>query len=256
MTEKEGTFRFKQFRVRQSRCAMKVGTDGVLLGALAIVASQESRVASQEPNRPIVKCLDLGTGTGLIALMIAQRNPEVLITAIDIDADAAGQAAENFALSPWADRLTAVCGDVRESGDDGKFDLIVCNPPFYEHSPAASSATRDTARRTDTLTHEQLVECASRLLVNDGRLEVIIPYATADEFVHLGWLRGLHLVRRIDIRTKAAKPYKRSVLSLVKIEELKNGRIEHTHSFLTLLNPDSTPTDEYRELTRDFYLDK
>ena len=255
MAEKDSTFRFKEFSVRQDRCAMKVGTDGVLLGALARVESQEPRVESQES---MFNVLDIGTGTGVVALMLAQRYPEARIVGVEIDPEAAAQAAENFAASPWADRLTARCGDVNvnenENENENKFNLIVCNPPYYAHSPAASSRARDTARRADSLTYEQLVECAARLMADGGRLEVIIPYGAADDFIHTGWLHGLHLVRRIDIRTKPGKPFKRSVVAVANENENDNEN-ENENDNLLLFNADGSATEEYRALTGEFYLD-
>ena len=259
MAEKDSTFRFKEFSVRQDRCAMKVGTDGVLLGALARVESQEPRVESQES---MFNVLDIGTGTGVVALMLAQRYPEARIVGVEIDPEAAAQAAENFAASPWGDRIIARCGDVNVNENENKFNLIVCNPPYYAHSPAASSRARDTARRADSLTYEQLVECAARLMADGGRLEVIIPYTTADEFIHTAWLHGLHLVRRIDIRTKPGKPFKRSVVAVAN----ENGHTPPSQATppltegeelgnLLLFNADGSATEEYRALTGEFYLD-
>ncbi|MBO4730547.1 MAG: methyltransferase [Bacteroidaceae bacterium] len=234
-------FHFKQFSVHQDRCAMKVGTDGVLLGALADCGPESS-------------VLDIGTGTGIVALMLAQRHPEARIVGVDIDADAAAQAAENFAASVWADRLTAVCADARKfESSKVQYDNIVCNPPYYAHSPASSSQARDAARRADTLTLEELADTASRLLCDDGRLEVIIPFSATDDFIHICWLHGLHLMRRINIRTKVDKPFKRSVLAFTKTNVYANHSVPDTLA-LGLFNDDGTPTDEYRTLTADFYI--
>ena len=259
MTTGKSVFHFKHFSVCQDRCAMRVGTDGVLLGALAMLNVQCS----------MNNVLDIGTGTGLIALMVAQRNPHARIVGIDIDPDAAAQAADNFAASPWGDRLTAVCADINgvkldldlDSGIipvNVQFDNILCNPPFYANSPAAATSARDTARRTDTLSHEQLAECASRLLADDGLFEVILPYDVASDFIHLCWLHDLHLVRRIDIRTKPAKPFTRVVLSFAKAAHQTALRTQgcYTDSQFSILTADSSPSDEYRALTADFYLDK
>jgi len=233
-------FQFRQFYVRHDRCAMKVGTDGVLVGCLC-------------PG-PASAILDLGCGTGLIALMLAQRFPEARIVGIDIDAAAAAQAADNFAASPWADRLTALCADARSyaarGGGDSLFELIVCNPPFYANSPAASSAARDRARRTDTLTYEDLALTAERLLTDGGRLGVIVPYGEAADFIHTCWLHGLHLLQRTDIRTAPSKPFKRCFIIFEKTVENKDIK---TH-VLTLLNADGTRSEEYRTLTREYYL--
>ena len=126
MKEKDVTFRFKQFSVRQDRCAMKVGTDGVLLGALASLYSQESRVKSQES-----RVLDIGTGTGVVALMLAQRYPEARMVGVEIDPEAAAQAAENFAASPWGERLAVRQANVNEN-ENGHTPPSQATPPLTE----------------------------------------------------------------------------------------------------------------------------
>ena len=131
-------FSFKQFTVRHDRCAMKVGTDGVLLGAWADVRHSRS-------------ILDVGTGTGLIALMLAQRCPQAQIVGIDIDEAAVGQALENMSASPWAERLSAQCQDVRSLCQEGCYDTIVSNPPYFVDSLKCPDEQRTTARHTDTL---------------------------------------------------------------------------------------------------------
>lgn len=236
-------FQFKQFYVRHDRCAMKVGTDGVLLGALAEADG--------------LRCaLDIGCGSGLIALMLAQRFPLLRVRAIDIDAEAAAQAQANFNNSPWSDRLTALCADIRTSSNDAAMvatlDLIVSNPPFYDHSPNASSGVRDAARRADTLSYQELARAASRLLNESGRFEVILPYERSEEFIHTCWLCGLQHCARTDVRTKETKPLKRSVLSFIK------GDMPHPveAKTLTLMDADGARAEQYRELCRDFYLDK
>ena len=231
-------FHFKQFSVGQDLCEMKVGTDAVLLGAMAGVHTGE------------VCVLDLGCGSGVIALMLAQRFPEARILGIDIDQAAAEQAARNFSASPWADRLTAMNGDVRKIGEGLQLSTIVCNPPFYTNGPSSSSVRRDMARRTDTLSFEDLAATASHLLCEGGWLEVIIPYASASDFVHICWLHDFNLIKRTDIRTKSAKPFTRSVLTF---EKSSATPIFQSSSF-TLLDLDGTPSSEYRALTRDFYI--
>ena len=280
----QSMFHFKQFSVRQDRCAMKVGTDGVLLGALALgIENREQRIENNVQSSmfnvqsSMFNVLDIGTGTGVVALMLAQRYPEARIVGVEIDPEAAAQAAENFAASPWGDRLTAVCADARELGvrseelgvrsdksqfsiplpiegeSEGvcQFSILVCNPPYYAHSPASSSQARDAARRADTLTFEELADTASRLLCDDGIFEVIIPFSAADDFIHTCWLHDLHLMRRIDIRTKPDKPFKRSVLAFTNANHNSSLLAPHS-SLLTLFNADGTPTDEYRAITADF----
>ena len=148
-------FRFKQFAVRQDRCPMKVGTDGVLLGAWAEVRPGDRRM------------LDVGTGTGLIALMLAQRSA-ARITAVDVDAECATQAAENFAASPWADRLDAVAVAVQRYDPVERFDLIVSNPPYYVDSLLSPDEGRNTARHAAGLPFGELAAAVVRLLAPGG----------------------------------------------------------------------------------------
>ena len=230
----QDTFHFRQFSVCHRHCAMKVGTDGVLLGALAAVRGSSA--------------LDIGTGSGLVALMLAQRSPQIRVTAIDIDTGAVNQAADNFRASPWPSRLTALQADVVSYEPALPFDTVVCNPPYYEHSPAAGSETRQKARVADRLTHEQLAVAVGRLLAPDGCFSVILPYGDTGRFAWLCWQNGLFLRRRVDVCTKYGKPYKRSVL----IFDRTSGEL-HVES-LCLMNGDGTRSEAYGSLTEAFYL--
>ena len=162
-------FRFKQFAVRQDRCPMKVGTDGVLLGAWAEVRPGDRRM------------LDVGTGTGLIALMLAQRSA-AWITAVDIDVECATQAAENFAASPWADRLDAVSVAVQRYDPVEKFDLIVSNPPYYVDSLLSPDEGRNTARHAAGLPFGELAAAVVRLLSPGGRFALVLPPVEMQRF--------------------------------------------------------------------------
>ena len=230
----QDTFHFRQFSVCHRHCAMKVGTDGVLLGALAAVRGSSA--------------LDIGTGSGLVALMLAQRSPQIRVAAIDIDSGAVNQAADNFRASPWPSRLTALQADVVSYEPALPFDTVVCNPPYYEHSPAAGSETRQKARVADRLTHEQLAVAVGRLLAPDGCFSVILPYDDTGRFAWLCWQNGLFLRRRVDVCTKYGKPYKRSVLVFERI----SGEL-HVES-LCLMNGDGTRSEAYGSLTEAFYL--
>lgn len=230
----QDTFHFRQFSVCHRHCAMKVGTDGVLLGALAAVRGSSA--------------LDIGTGSGLVALMLAQRSPQIRVTAIDIDSGAVNQAADNFRASPWPSRLTALQADVVSYEPALPFDTVVCNPPYYEHSPAAGSETRQKARVADRLTHEQLAVAVGRLLAPDGCFSVILPYGDTGRFAWLCWQNGLFLRRRVDVCTKYGKPYKRSVLVFERI----SGEL-HVES-LCLMNGDGKRSEAYGSLTEAFYL--
>ena len=230
----QDTFHFRQFSVCHRHCAMKVGTDGVLLGALAAVRGSSA--------------LDIGTGSGLVALMLAQRSPQIRVTAIDIDSGAVNQAADNFRASPWPSRLTALQADVVSYEPALPFDTVVCNPPYYEHSPAAGSETRQKARVADRLTHEQLAVAVGRLLAPDGCFSVILPYDDTGRFAWLCWQNGLFLRRRVDVCTKYGKPYKRSVLVFERI----SGEL-HVES-LCLMNGDGKRSEAYGPLAYAFSL--
>ena len=224
---------------------MKVGTDGVLLGAWATVLP-EDRLA-----------LDVGTGTGVIALMLAQRmaasagRPGVAaegpgrgaagILGIDIDEAAVGEAAANFAASPWADRLTARAVSLQEfSGSE--FDLIVSNPPFFSASLKAPDAQRRAARHNDTLPPADLIQAACRLLSPSGRLSVIYPPEEARAFVMESESDGLYLSRLTRVISVAGQPPKRHLM------EFSRTPAQPLFTDLVIGSP------EYRSLTGDFYL--
>ena len=228
-------FRFKQFTVHQQRSAMKVGTDGVLIGAWASV---------RETDRTI---LDIGTGTGLIALMMAQRTPEAQIVAVEIDAESAEQASENFAESPWSDRIRVERCAVQEFATEQKFDLILSNPPYFVDSHKCPDESRNLARHTDTLSFAELMRAAERLLAPDGRFAVIVPSEAALSVIAAG---RLHLVRRCDVRTKPNAAPKRVMLEF-------SPRFEGAALREELTIGDGTSggySPEYVALTREFYL--
>lgn len=272
---------------------MKVGTDGVLLGALC-------------PTPPTIdftgtpcNVLDLGCGSGVVALMVAQRCPHTRILGLEIDPEAAAQAKENADNSPWGDRITILTGDARTfslnqevsplnqevsplnrevSNSIQGFDLVVCNPPFYKNGQSSGTSQRDIARRADTLSFSDLITTAYRLLNAGGRLCVIIPYTEVEDFIYSAWLRNLQLDQQVSIRTKSTKPFRRAVLTFIKKgvaassesnaiaskeRELTLNKRELTLSKrelslnkmeLTLLDENSSPTDDYRQLVKDFYL--
>ncbi|MBO5235355.1 MAG: methyltransferase [Alistipes sp.] len=228
-------FKFKQFTVHQQRSAMKVGTDGVLIGAWASVRPADRAL------------LDIGTGTGLIALMLAQRNPKAEVVAVEIDTESAAQACENVAESPWSDRIKVKRCAVQEFTPTMKFDLIVSNPPYFVDSLKCPDESRNTARHTDTLSFAELMHTAERLLAPDGRLAVIVPAEAALSVIAAG---KLHLVRRCDVRTKPNGAPKRVMLEFSPRFEGVAAREELTIGDGS--NGGYSP--EYIALTRDFYL--
>ena len=232
-----GYFQFKQFTVHQQRCAMKVGTDGTLLGAWARALDGPCRV------------LDVGTGTGLIALMMAQRHPQTLVTAIDFDENAVLQALENVQASPFADRIDVLKADVLTFEDTEKFDSIVCNPPFFEDSLTCPDPQRTEARHTVTLGYRQLMDAAFRLLKDDGRFSVIIPSDCRARLESEARLRGFFVSRVCSVQTTPAKAPKRYMIELTKQPV---NEIDTTNGIL-----ESSPrvrSDWYHELTKEFYI--
>lgn len=227
-------FSFKQFTVYHDRCAMKVGTDGVLLGAWTDVSSARH-------------ILDIGTGTGLISLMLAQRcNASVL--AMDIDKDAVGQAATNVAASPWKDRIEVKCQDVCTYIPDTLFDTIVSNPPYFIDSLKGPDAQRNTARHTDTLQAEDLIRKAGECLHPDGQFSIILPYEQSADFISLAASSGLYVSRHTAVITRPGLPPKRSLL------EFRKHSSECISDELVIELERHVYSDEYIRLTRDFYL--
>ena len=196
-------FKFKQFTVQQDRCAMKVSTDGVLFGAWVGVEGA-------------TRILDIGTGTGVLALIAAQRNPKASIDAVEIDDRAAGQAAENLEMSPWKDRLRVHCIDVRRMHCTTPYDLIISNPPFYENYSTAADAHVGLAKHGDELTFTDLIHAVARLLAPEGRLAVIIPLNRERTLCTLAATQALHPIRRCVVRYVPHRPAKRVLLELAR----------------------------------------
>jgi tRNA1Val (adenine37-N6)-methyltransferase len=227
-------FEFKRFRVEQDRCSMKVGTDGVLLGAWFPMEWGKS-------------VLDIGTGTGLVALMAAQRGAGS-VTAVEIDPDAAAQASDNALRSEWAGIINVVNADISIFKPDCRFDRIVCNPPFFRDSLRSPDAGRTAARHNDSLSFETLVRCASDMLEPHGLFCVVIPFDAVREFVKCASTAGLNLQRRTDVVTAPGKAPKRSLLAFGKeFSELEN-------SLLLMCGSDGKETSDHINLVRDFYL--
>ena len=235
-------FQFKQFTIRHDRCAMKVGTDGVLLGAW-------SMNGTHAPSSPSLKVLDIGTGTGLIALMLAQRFPHATIEGIDIDDEAIAQAKENVQESAFAKQINISKNDFTNITQySNKYNLIVSNPPFYKENTLGRNAARNKARHTSSLSFETLISNASKLLENNGVFCVIIPHSHATEFISLCIENHLYLQRRMDVQSVATKDFNRSMLEFTT--SMKNTE----HQTLLLYDSEHNRTPEYTRLTTEFYL--
>ena len=230
-------FRFKQFCIRHERCAMKVGTDGVLLGAWGCVDGH--------------RILDIGTGTGLIALMAAQRNAEARVLGIDIDEAAVAQAKENIAASPFACRVTCELQDVLDFQSEMPFDAILCNPPFFTEDTLPGNVSRALARNNMCLPFPELVKKVASLLCDSGRFSLIIPCTHMQELISLCLAEGLFLNRRCVVHTKPDKPPRRVLLTFSS-----NASPATEEQDLCLMADDGSRNVAYEALTKDFYLEK
>jgi tRNA1Val (adenine37-N6)-methyltransferase len=229
-------FRFKQFTVCQDKCAFKVGTDGVLLGASSSVSG-------------VKNILDIGTGTGLIALMLAQRS-DAEIFAIEPDRDSFDQACQNIKSSRWSKRINAENTDLQNFyPGDLKFDLIVTNPPFFRESLKNPDPCKAATRHNDTLRNDDLLRNVSRLLAEDGRFQIILPYAEGNIFIAEAQVYGLYVNNILKIRPLHTSEIRRLIMTFSRQPKKAAEKfltIEHgkRHEF----------TEGYKDLTRDFYL--
>ncbi|MBQ1972756.1 MAG: methyltransferase [Paraprevotella sp.] len=230
-------FEFKQFTIHHDLCAMKVGTDGVLLGAWADVEHAQT-------------VLDIGTGSGLLAIMTAQRS-KAYITGIDIDTDAIKQARKNGELSPWNDRLLFQEADILTYSPQTTYDVIICNPPFFQKSLTCPDNKRTKARHAASLPLAELAKSVNKLLKEDGHFFAILPTEVGEEFINFCWEHGLNLHRKCKVHTKANKPAKRVLL------DFKKGRTSYpVDTYISLLSDDGLLSPTWASLSKDFYLDK
>jgi len=231
-------FRFKQFIINQDRCAMKIGTDGVLLGAWTSL--------EKKPN----SILDIGSGTGIISLMLAQRCLAETIEGIEIDENAFEQCVENFEASDWADRLFCYHAGLDEFVDEieEKYDLIVSNPPFYSEDVSSGNSVRDIARQNNSLPFDELLIGVSKLLEKDGTFSTIIPFKEEKPFIALGLQSELFPKRITRVKGSSSSEIKRSLIEF-SFEQIEVGVDE-----LVIEKQRHDYTPEYIALTRDFYL--
>ena len=227
------SFRFKQFLVHQENCAMRVNTDGCLLAAWAHSFGEN--------------ILDVGCGSGVISLMLAQRNPSAQINAIDIDPPSCADATINFQSSPWHDRLEVICGNYIEWSFDRKFDLIISNPPFFSHGIKPPSAGRRVSRHTESLSSKDFLNKSVTHLTKNGRITIILPFQEFKEWEQCACDHGLAIGRLCRVCPDTEKPVHRIMAEfgygMKRTEEelhIRNSRQEYSPEFISLL--------------RDFYL--
>ena len=231
-------FQFKQFSVAQDRCAMKVGTDAVLLGAWSALDHMPNTI------------LDIGSGTGILALIMAQRSTAELIDALEIDSDAYEQCVHNFETSDWGDRLFCYHASLDEFvGEiEDTYDLIISNPPFYTDHFKSRNEARNKARFEDALPFEELLTSVSKLLSVTGQLNVIIPFSEEINFISLAKNVDLYPIRILRVRGQEESPVKRSLISFT----FQENKIEASE--LTIEITRNHYTHDYINLTKDFYL--
>jgi tRNA1Val (adenine37-N6)-methyltransferase len=231
-------FQFKEFSVNQDQCAMKIGTDGVLLGAWTSIESNPFSI------------LDIGAGTGVLSLMLAQRSDAQVIEALEIDDKAYEQCVENFEESIWNDRLFCYHASLEEFTEEieDTYDLIVCNPPFYSEDYKTENTQRDLARFQDAMPFEHLLESVVALLSKDGTFSVVIPFSEEKKFITLAKQVALSPSRILNVRGNLSAEIKRSFIEFTfkkqdaKISELIIETDRHKY------------TEDYINLTQDFYL--
>jgi tRNA1Val (adenine37-N6)-methyltransferase len=237
-TQKKQMFQFKQFAVAQDRCAMKIGTDGVLLGAWTPLENNPNSI------------LDIGTGTGIIALMLAQRSNAQQIDALEIDEDAYEQAVDNFENSPWSEKLYCYHAGLDEFVEEpeDEYDLIVSNPPFYTEDYKTEDGKRDLARFADAMPFDELLEAVALLLSENGIFSVIIPHKEEENFIALANDWELFPIKITRVRGTFKTPLIRSLIAFKRFElpvliadELVIEISRHEY------------TNEYIELTQNFY---
>ncbi|MBD1392054.1 tRNA1(Val) (adenine(37)-N6)-methyltransferase [Mucilaginibacter glaciei] len=230
-------FKFKQFEVDQSGCAMKINTDGVLLGAMA-----EAIIPS--------RILDIGTGTGVIALMLAQRFPNALIDAVEIDEVAAETAQMNFKKSPFAGRMLCFAMGFEaffEEHPTHKYDLIISNPPFFLNSLESPGATRNLARHTDFNFYNRLINSVSQHLSELGTCQLVLPLTTAKLVKELLASVGLHLQKQINIRSFPHDEPHREILIICK------KALDFTQTDFVIYSDKKVYSSEYQNLLKEFF---
>lgn len=229
-------FRFRQFTIQHARSSMKVGTDAVLLGAWA-QASEQARI------------LDIGTGCGVIALMMAQRFPLSQVTGIDVDEASIEEANLNAHNANRVGQVEFRAEDLRTHQVQQPYDCIVCNPPYFTEDTLPPDERRARARNSSALSFQELTKAAARLLHPAGLFSVVLPTKETDAFTAECLVAGLHLVRRCDVRTTPRKQPKRSLLTFSP-----TPTNDLSLESLTLMNPDGSRSEAYATLCHDFYL--
>lgn len=230
-------FQFKQFTIHQDKCAMKVSTDACIQGAWTPIAND------------VVHVLDIGAGTGLLSLMLAQRNSNIYIDAIELDADAAIQVQENISASPWADRVDVMQGDVTTHPFTRQYDMIICNPPFFNNSLLGDDAQRNSVRHTISLSYDALLAVLQNVLKPAGYAAILLPTAEHDVWTQLLIKNGWGITQLLQVHPKETGGYNR-VVSLCS----KHPSTATEVTQLQIYKQGGGYTDAFTQLLQPFYL--
>lgn len=241
--KKKDSFQFQQFTVRQDQCAMKVGTDGVLLGAWSPVGEAKH-------------ILDIGAGTGLIALMLAQRSAQAQVTAVEVDPAAATQAKGNVDASPFADRIAVNHSSIQDFSlaTDQRFDLIVSNPPFFSGGVLSEQEGRASVRHTTKLSHQDLLRAVQRLLSADGSFCLVLPWLEGLRFQEWAATYQLYAHQVVKVKPSPDKSPNRLLLQLKKTPPAGEGPETKEIAIYERSGPDSARSDAFQAMTASFYL--
>lgn len=233
-------FRFKEFTVHQDKCSMKVCTDACIFGAWVAEKVASSRL-------PVASCLDVGSGTGLLSLIFAQKNPYAIIDAVEIEKNAYEQAKENFSNSKWNDRLKIFYTDVKNFISEKKYDLIISNPPFYENELLSNEKNKNIAKHDEGLTLKDLITIIKTHLAATGYFAILLPYHRIKYFENLADKNNLFSQEKLLIRQTPAHNFFRGILFL------SNSKTDVKTNELTIKNNDGY-TEEFTALLKDYYL--
>ena len=234
-------FRFKQFIIHQDRCSMKVCTDACLFGASVADKAATSRVH-------VSHTLDIGTGTGLVSLLFAQKNPDALIDAVEIEENAFEQAKQNFENSPWKDRLTIFHSDVKDFTASTRYDLIICNPPFYENELLSAEKNKNIAKHDKGLTLKELIGIINLSITDTGTFAILLPYHRLSYFEDLATENKFYLEEKILVKQTPVHNFFRGMLWFGKRESAPATKE------LTIRDKEGNYTDEFTALLKDYYL--
>lgn len=230
-------FNFKQFTVHQGDCAMKVTTDACIQGAWTPVDKEVKRV------------LDIGAGTGLLSLMLAQKAPNIIVDAVELDEQAATQAGQNFAGSPWPDRLNVICGDIQAYMVTHNYDLIISNPPFFNNSLKGPEASRNKARHTTTLSYDGLLNAIDKNLNPGGLASVLLPRPESDLWEQLLEKDGWHIHSSLQVKDNDNATIKRIVFLFGR-----HSPDRRSTQLLVIKQSDGSYTDAFKQLLSPYYL--